>query len=255
MAEKRLTKDYFEKFYQYLKEDEHEHSTIEKYMKDVQAFAAWIGKQAVSKEQMARWKEHLQKSGLQPVTINGKLSALNKLFSFLGWSGCRVKYLKIQRKMFRDEEKELTKKEYTSLVETAYSLGKERLALLIETICATGIRVSEIKYITVEAIRSGRAEIALKGKIRTILLLGNCAGSCSNMPEKRRLPPGGIPHWRRKRIKQTANMGGNESHLRSGWSSGIQGVSPQSPASLCPIILPGLPGCGKIGGCVGTFQY
>lgn len=190
MAEKRLTKDYFEKFYQYLKEDEHEHSTIEKYMKDVQAFAAWIGKQAVSKEQMARWKEHLQKSGLQPVTINGKLSALNKLFSFLGWSGCRVKYLKIQRKMFRDEEKELTKKEYTSLVETAYSLDKERLALLIETICATGIRVSEIKYITVEAIRSGRAEIALKGKIRTSFCWENCAGSCSNMPEKRRLPPG-----------------------------------------------------------------
>ena len=98
------------------------------------------------------------------------LSALNSLLDFLGFGDCRVKFLKVQRRMFRDDSRDLTRSDYDALTAAAKSQGKERLALLMETICATGIRVSEVRYITVEAAKAGRTEIALKGKIRTILL-------------------------------------------------------------------------------------
>jgi len=167
---KRITAAQLAFFRQHLQEEERESATIEKYLRDTGSFAAWLEGRAVTKEQTSRWKEHLIRTGCQPVTVNAKLSALHKLFSLLGWSDCRVKYLRLQRRIFRHTEKELRKEEYCRLVETARGLGRERLALLMETICATGIRVSEVPYITVEALRAGRAEIALKGKIRTVLL-------------------------------------------------------------------------------------
>ena len=99
-------------------------------------------------------------------------ASLNRFFKFMGWADLRLRYLKVQRKLFRSMEKELSRGEYTRLVEAAERQEKPRLSLLMETICATGIRVSEVRYITVEAVRSRRAEISLKGKIRTILLPG-----------------------------------------------------------------------------------
>lgn len=143
-----------------------------KYLRDVSAFARWLGGVPVTKELAAGWKEHLRSQGYAPATINSMLAAINGLFHFLGWDECRVKFLKIQRRLFRDAGRELTRPEYDRLLETARARGQERLALLMETICATGIRVSEVRYITVEAVQRGRAEISLKGKIRTILLPG-----------------------------------------------------------------------------------
>jgi len=175
-----------------LKEDEREPTTIEKYLRDVQAFINWLGEQPVCKEEVSQWKEHLRKTGHQPVTINGKLSALNKFFTFLGWMDCRVKYLKIQHRMFRNIERELSKDEYIRLIDTAHNLGRERLALLMETICATGIRVSEVRYITVEATQSGRTDIALKGKIRTILLPGKLCRKLQKYAKKRKIASGEI---------------------------------------------------------------
>ena len=98
------------------------------------------------------------------------MSALNGLFRFLGWEGCRARFVKVQRRLFRDPARELTRPDYDRLITTARELGKERLALVMETICATGVRVSELRYLTVDAIQRGRAEISLKGKIRTILI-------------------------------------------------------------------------------------
>ena len=190
--EKKITTIHIATFCQYLKEDEREPSTIQKYMQDVKAFVAWLGNHPVTKEGVTRWKEHLQKTGHQPVTVNGKLSALNKFFAFLGWTECRVKYLKIQHRLFRSTEKELTKEEYIQLLETAQSLGKDRLALIMETICATGIRVSEVKYITVEAIQAGRADIALKGKIRTILLPGKLCRKLLKYVQKKKITSGEV---------------------------------------------------------------
>ena len=190
--ERRISTAQILAFHQFLREDEREPATIQKYLRDVRAFAEWLDGQPVTKEQVTHWKEHLQKSGCQPVTVNGKLSAVNKFFSFLGWTDCRVKHLKIQRKIFRSTEKELTKEDYTRLVETARGLGRERLALLIETICATGIRVSEVKYITVEAAQEGQTTVALKGKLRTILLPGKLCRKLLKYARKRKIASGEI---------------------------------------------------------------
>ena len=142
--EKRIQFGHFAAFRQWLREEEREPATIEKYLREVELFAVWAEGQAITKEVVAKWKAYLTASGFQPGTVNGKLSALNKFFAFLGWLDCRVKYLKIQRRVFRNTDRELNREEYFRLLETARGLGRERLALLIETICATGIRVSEI---------------------------------------------------------------------------------------------------------------
>ena len=118
----------------------------------------------------ARWRDSLLAKGLSPATVNAKLCALNGLFRFLGWNDCRVKFLKIQRRAFRDPVRELSLADYHRLLDAAQRRGQARLALLLETICATGVRVSEVRFLTVEAAKRGRADVALKGKIRTILL-------------------------------------------------------------------------------------
>lgn len=157
-------------FERYLRTEERSSGTIEKYLRDVRAFAVWLNGRIVTKETAAGWKEHLLDRHYAPVTINSMLAAINAFFRFVGWEDCRVKFLKIQRRMFREASRELSREEYDCLLSTAHTLGRDRLALLMETICASGIRVSEVRYITVEAARQGQTEIALKGKIRTILL-------------------------------------------------------------------------------------
>ena len=154
----------------WLHAEERTQGTVEKYLRDVRAFAAWLDGRPVTKEAVAGWREHLLSLNYAPTTVNAALAALNGLFRFLGWEGCRAKFLKIQRRMFRDSSRELTRSDYEVLTAAARARGQERLALLMESICATGIRVSEVPYITVEAARRGRAEISLKGKIRVILL-------------------------------------------------------------------------------------
>ena len=156
-------------FARQLQEDERSPGTIENYLRHIRAFAAWAGGQAVTKDLATQWKEHLI-SQYRPGTVNTMLVSLNRFFAFLGWYDCQVKTLRIQRRLFREDSKELTRAEYERLVSAAQASGRERLVLLLETICSTGIRVSEVKYITVEALKLGKAEISLKGKIRTILL-------------------------------------------------------------------------------------
>ena len=172
MKETRLTGEQIVSYGRYLTGEERCPGTVEKYLRDVNAFIRWAAGRAVSRELAVQWKEHLLEQGYAPVTINAMLSALNGLFKFLGWDKYRVRFLRIQRRLFRDTSRELTRAEYERLHTSASALGRERLALLMETICATGIRVSEVQYITVEAARRGKAEISLKGKIRVILLSG-----------------------------------------------------------------------------------
>lgn len=187
-----LTNQQLRSFQQQLAMEERELGTIEKYMREVKKFALWQGRRKVTKETVSEWKEQLRQSGYKPETVNGKLSAVNKFLSCMGWGECCVKYLKIQRRLFRSTGRELTKDEYTRLVETAQSLGKTRLALLIETICATGIRVSEVKYITAEALRAGRADISLKGKIRTVLLPGKLCRKLQKYAKKQKITSGEV---------------------------------------------------------------
>ena len=144
-------------------------ATIEKYLHDLREFSQWLGENALTKDRVAEWKTVLSEKGYSPGSVNGKLSAVNGFLKFFGREDCRVRLLRIQRRLFRDPSRELTQEEYQRLVSSAYDEGKIRLALLMETICCIGLRVSEVKYITVEAARRGRTDIMLKGKVRTIL--------------------------------------------------------------------------------------
>lgn len=170
MNDYMITADLISAYGCYLKQEERTPATLEKYLRDVRAFARWLDGEAVTKEAVTGWKERLLAERRAPSTVNAALSALNGLFRFLGWEGCRARFVKVQRRLFRDPARELTRPDYDRLITTARELGKERLALVMETICATGVRVSELRYLTVDAIQRGRAEISLKGKIRTILI-------------------------------------------------------------------------------------
>lgn len=188
----RITMEKIGQYKAHLIAEERAPTTIEKYLRDIQTFAAWLSGKTVDKESVAAWKAELIAQGLTPGTVNGKLSTLNGFFAFMGWQDCRVKFLRVQRRVFRSREKELTREEYDRLLSTASAQGKLRLALLMETICATGIRVSEVRYITVEAAEKGIAEIALKGKIRTILLPGKLCRKLLKYAKKRGIPHGEI---------------------------------------------------------------
>ena len=166
----QLTQREFDQFEDYLRHDEREESTIEAYLRSLTRFAEWADGRAVTKELAMEWKAALAEAGYRPISVNAMLAAVNKFFTCMGREDCKVKYLKLQRQMFRKSEKDLSKEEYQRLVQAAHEKGDLRMELILETICATGIRVGELKYITVEAVRAGVAEIALKGKIRTILL-------------------------------------------------------------------------------------
>lgn len=192
MDKNNLTLEQLNAYKQYLLGEERSAGTIKKYLRDVQSFCRWLKGRSVTKEIVVEWKTYLLSQNYAPITINGMLSALNGLFVLLGWKECRVKFLKIQRKIFQDSRRELTFQEYIRLVETARSQGKERLALLMEAICSTGIRVSEVKYLTVESARMGKAEISLKGKVRTILIPKKLANKLLKYAKKCKIASGEI---------------------------------------------------------------
>lgn len=187
-----LTQEQIRAYAHHLYIEEKSCATIEKYLRDVRAFACWLDGREISKELTSEWKAHLVAQGYASTTVNAMLSALNSLLEFMGLQECRVKFLKIQRRLFRDTNRELTKEEYQRLLSAAHQLERERLGLLVETIGATGIRVSEIQYITVEAVQRGKAEIALKGKIRTILLPGKLRRKLLKYAKKQKTTSGAI---------------------------------------------------------------
>lgn len=192
MNEHSLTAEQLQSYADHLRLEEKSAATVEKYLRHVRAFARWLGRRALTKAQALEWKAHLVKLGRAPATVNGALAALNGLFRFLGWEDCRAKFLKIQRRIFRDQSRELARADYDRLVSTAKARGQDRLTLLLETICATGIRVSEVRYITVEAAQRGRAELALKGKLRTILLPGKLCRKLLRYAKKQNTASGEI---------------------------------------------------------------
>ena len=192
MQDYTITGEQLQAFRQRLVWEEKSPATIEKYLRDAAAFTAWLDGRAASKAAAGAWKAALLEAKLAPATINVKLAAVNRFLVFLGWPAFRVKPLRIQRRLFRDDSRELTRPEYLRLLETARTQGRERLALLLETICGTGIRVSEVRYVTVEAVYRGRAKISLKGKIRTILLPGKLCRKLLKYARKQKIASGEI---------------------------------------------------------------
>lgn len=166
-----LTSEAIDCFKKYLREEKKSENTIEKYLRDVRAFAAYLGGAVVIKETVIAYKNKLLSENYAVRSVNSMLASLNSLFSFLGWTDCKVKSIKLQRQIYCSEEKELTKAEYIRLVHTAKQKGNERLNLILQTICGTGIRVSELQFITVEAVKNGEAIVSLKGKTRSVFIV------------------------------------------------------------------------------------
>lgn len=170
-----LTQESIERYVTHLREAEKAGNTVRKYRYDLTALWKWMDGRPLEKAALIGWKEHLV-TAYAAASVNSMLAALNGFLQFMGWKELTVKPLKIQKSIFCDEDRELTKEEYVRLVEAAKQEGNERLELILQAICATGIRVSELKFITVEAIRLGRAEIINKGKLRTVFLPGRLCG-------------------------------------------------------------------------------
>lgn len=171
MKERILTDESVKSFQKYLRYEEKSENTVKKYLRDVLAFVSYINKAEVTKESVIAYKNKLLMGNYAVRSINSILASLNSMFSFLGWTECKVKSIKLQRQIYCPEEKELTKAEYTRLVSTAGQRGNKRMNLILQTICGTGIRVSELKFITVEAVKSGEASVSLKGKTRPVLIV------------------------------------------------------------------------------------
>lgn len=153
----------------HLRKEERSAATIRQYRRDILNFLVRLGPDKFSKEAVIEYKKELEKK-YRPVSVNTKLSALNSFFSFIGRSDLRLKFLKIQKKAYCPAEKELSREEYLRLIKAAERRKNEKLAMLLQTMGGTGIRVSELRYITAEAVERGEAVIQLKGKTRTILL-------------------------------------------------------------------------------------
>lgn len=164
-----ITNEIATKFEIYLYEEERSDNTIEKYMRDIRFFREWLGNRNVDKSVVLAYKRELCER-YAPKSVNSILSSLNALFMYMNWYDLKVKTLKIQRVIFADKEKELTKAEYERLLTAAKDKKNERLYYLMQTIGSTGIRISELKYITCEALNSGQATINCKGKIRRVFL-------------------------------------------------------------------------------------
>ena len=165
-----LTSREIERFRNYLREEEKSENTIEKYIRDVTAFSAFCDGM-ITKDTVIAYKQNLIDSGYAVRSINSMLASINSLFSFLGWYELRVKSLKVQQQVFCPEEKELTKAEYERLCRTAERKQNQRLCLILQTVCGTGIRVSELQFITVETVCKGEATVSLKGKTRSIFIV------------------------------------------------------------------------------------
>ena len=160
-----------EDFEKFLYKEEKSENTIQKYLHDVRAFMIFAGDSEITKETVITYKNKLINENYAVRSINSMLASINSFFAFLDWTDCKVKSIKLQRQVYCPEEKELTKAEYMRLVNTAKQKGNERLNLILQTICGTGIRVSELQFITVEAIKTGEAIVSLKGKTRNVFIV------------------------------------------------------------------------------------
>ena len=166
---KIITDDLIKKYKDFLINEEKASATLEKYMRDIKTFSEWSSGSELDKRKVLDYKEYLI-GKFAPASVNSVLSSLNSFFEFNNWYELKVKMLKIQKQIFAQKDKELSKAEYERLLDAAKAKRNERLYLLMQTICSSGIRVSELQYVTVEAIKLRKATINCKGKMRIVIL-------------------------------------------------------------------------------------
>lgn len=186
----KLSMKAIEDFAAYLRQEEKSTATQEKYLRDVQAFCRYADRNEITKELVVAWKKRLVEQKYAVRSINSMLASVNSLLDFLGLSACKVKNIRTQQQTYCAEDKELTKAEYLRLL--AASKKNEQLNLVIQTICSTGIRVSELRYFTVEAIRYGEVTVDCKNKTRTILVPGRLRNILLNYAKRHGITAGTI---------------------------------------------------------------
>ncbi|MDR3304916.1 MAG: tyrosine-type recombinase/integrase [Clostridiales Family XIII bacterium] len=174
-----------------LKDEERADATAEKYLRDVRAFAAWLDGDAVTLDTAIAYK-HMLAAARKAAGVNSALAALNKLFVCLGWQDITLRPLRVQRSAFSDSDRVLTKAEYGKLIRAAEESGDMRTGLVIQAICSTGIRVSELRFITKEALAAGRAEITNKGKTRTVFLPGKLSRALGEYVKEQEIAEGSV---------------------------------------------------------------
>lgn len=170
MKPRRITRDNRITFSEYLKKEEKSTATIEKYDRDIRHFSEFAERRDIDRQLVLEYKERLVET-YAVSSANSMLAALNVFLKYMGWADLCVKQYKTQRHVFRPEKKNLSKAEYVSLVRSAKRIGNYRLGLIMETICATGIRVSELRYITMKAVMDGETTVSCKGKTRTVFIV------------------------------------------------------------------------------------
>ena len=190
MAERKLSPRHLVSFREYLIREEKSTATIEKYLRDTNGFLEYAADREITKELAVAYKAELQKKNYAIRSVNSMLASINSLLDFLEWTDCKVKTLRCQRQTYCAEEKELTKSEYLRLLEA--SQKNEQLNLVIQTICGTGIRVSELRYFTVEAVNRGEITVQCKSKTRTILVPGKLKKLLLNYAKHCRIQSGTI---------------------------------------------------------------
>ncbi len=197
--------DLLESYEHWLRENEKSERTARKYRYYLELFRKFLGEREATKILVLQWKEEL-KNQFSPGTVNGALAALNSLFNYCGWKDLQVRFLKVGHQMFCPVRKELTKNEYVRLVKTARRRGDERLALLLQTVCSTGIRISELSGITVEAVRAKAASVECKGRIRTVFLPKTLCALLEHYAEVREISSGPIFITRRGKPVDRSNV-------------------------------------------------
>lgn len=225
MKDKKITQQTLDDFSVYLREGEKSRATIEKYLRDVRCFFCFAKGREITKALTMEYKLQLREK-YAAVSANSMIASLNSFLRFAGLDSCCVKQFKLQRKIFCSEEKELTREEYFRLIHAAKTKGSERLSLLIETICATGIRVSELQYITAAAVRRGEATVSCKGKTRTGFYTQPIAKEADAIytGTKNRIRRR-ICYQKRKTDEPLQHLAGNEGALRKSGCSARKGFS------------------------------
>ena len=223
MEPRKITEETLAAFARQLGEEERSPATLEKYLREVRQFAAFLGGREVTRELAAAWREELS-ARQSPATVNGKLTALDRLLAFLGWEDCRVKHLRVQRQLFRDSARELSREEYARLVETARRLYHGGGS-------AGGPDGDRPEGEDPHHPSAGEA-VPEAGEVRS-----------AKKNHLRRA----VPHQKRQAHVPEADLGRDEGGVPGGRGRSVQGLSPQPAPPVCPVFLPGEPGCGKAG--------
>lgn len=190
MHQRELTENQIKLFYQHLIHEEKSAATVEKYLRDIRAFLCFMGESDLTKDTVIEYKKQLQERGYAIRSINSMLASINSFLIYIGKAECRVKNLKLQKQVYCTEEKELSKAEYKRLLKAAEK--SEQLRLVMQSICSTGIRVSELRFFTVEAISHGEVVVSCKAKTRAILIPSKLRKLLLDYARKQKIRSGAI---------------------------------------------------------------